>query len=103
MHKFRLKVNDKVKILSGSDKEKLGTITAILKKKNFLIVSDVNLKFKHEKPSNQENSGKIRSFEAPIHYSNVMLCDSDSIASRFQMSFSDGKKVRISKKTKQQI
>ena len=103
MNKLRLKVDDQVKILTGADKQKIGKVKCLLKKKNSVIVSDLNLKFKHEKSTNQENSGQIKQIEAPIHYSNVMLCDSEGIASRFKISFTDGKKVRISKKTNKQI
>jgi ribosomal protein L24 len=52
---------------------------------------------------NQENSGQITKIEAPIHQSNVMLCDSDEIASRFKMTYVEGKKVRVSKKTNKTI
>jgi large subunit ribosomal protein L24 len=64
-----------------------------------------NLKFKHLKPINQDNQGQRKQIEAPIDISNVMLCDSDTIASRFRTAYSDdnGKKVRISKKTNQLI
>jgi len=103
MNKLHLKIGDKVKIISGRDKDNTGTIKYILKKKNLLIVENYNLKFKHEKPTNQKNSGQIKQIEGPIHVSNVMLCDSDSIASRFSLKTVDGKKVRISKKTKKTI
>jgi large subunit ribosomal protein L24 len=99
MNKLRLKIGDKVKIITGQDKNSVGTIKCFFKQKNSLIVDDYNLKFKHEKPMNQENSGQITKIEAPIHQSNVMLCDSDDIASRFKMTYVEGKKVRVSKKT----
>lgn len=103
MGKLRLKVGDQVKIITGRDKYNIGTVKSFLKKKNMLVVENFNLKFKHEKPANQENSGQIKQVEAPIHLSNVMLCDSDGIASRFNIVVSDGKKVRVSKKTKKII
>jgi len=99
MNKLRLKLGDKVKIITGSDKNCVGTIKCFFRKNNTLIVDQLNLRFKHEKPVNQENSGQIKKIEAPIHQSNVMLCDSDDIASRFGMKIVDKKKVRISKKT----
>ena len=98
MNKLRLKVGDRVKVITGRDKHNIGTVKSFLKKKNMLVVEKLNLKFKHEKPGNQENSGQIKQVEAPIHRSNVMLCDSDDMASRFNVVLSDGKKVRVSKK-----
>jgi len=103
MNKLRLKVGDRVKVITGRDKDNIGTVKSFLKKKNMLVVEKLNLKFKHEKPGNQENSGQIKQVEAPIHRSNVMLCDSDDMASRFNVVLSDGKKVRVSKKTKKII
>jgi large subunit ribosomal protein L24 len=103
MNKLRLKVGDRVKVITGREKDNISTVKSFLKKKNMLILDNVNLKFKHEKPGNQENSGQIKQIEAPIHRSNVMLCDSDDIASRFNIVVSDGKKVRVSKKTKKII
>jgi len=103
MNKLRLKVGDRVKVITGRDKDNIGTVKSFLKKKNMVVVEKLNLKFKHEKPGNQENSGQIKQVEAPIHRSNVMLCDSDDIASRFNVVLSDGKKVRVSKKTKKII
>lgn len=99
MNKIRFKIGDKVKIIAGRDKNSVGIIKSFFKKKNFIILENLNLKFKHEKPGNQENSGQIKQIEAPIHRSNVMLCDDNEIASRFKIDIIDGKKVRISKKT----
>lgn len=103
MNKLRLKIGDKVKIIAGRDKGTVGNIKCFLKKKNALIVENSNLKFKHVKPTTQENSGQIKQIEAPINISNVMLCDSDGVASRFNLSTIDGKKVRVSKKTNKTI
>jgi large subunit ribosomal protein L24 len=103
MNRLRLKIGDRVKIISGRDKDNVGVIKSFLKKKNMLIIENYNLKFKHEKPGNQENSGQIKQIEAPIHRSNVMLCDSDDIASRFKIAIVDEKKVRVSKKTNKTI
>lgn len=103
MNKLRLKIGDRVKIISGRDKDNIGVIKSFLKKKNMLIVENYNLKYKHEKPGNQENSGQIKKIEAPIHRSNVLLCDSDNIASRFKMEVIDEKKLRVSKKTNKTI
>ena len=44
-----VKVGDKVKVLAGKDKGKEGTITSILKKKNRVVVSGVNVVKKHVK------------------------------------------------------
>jgi len=99
MSKIRLKIGDTVKILTGTDKGSIGQITSIIRKSQKVVVSDINKKFKHVKPKTKEETGEIKQFEAPIHISNVMLCDNE-VASRFSMVYEDGKKVRCLKKTK---
>ena len=103
MSKLRLKIGDRVKIIAGSDRDNFGTIKSFCKKKSMLIVENFNLKFKHAKARTQENSGEIKQIEAPIHVSNVMLCDVDDVPSRFKMTIIDGKKVRLSKRTNKTI
>jgi large subunit ribosomal protein L24 len=98
MDKIRLKIGDTVKVITGTDKGSIGEITSILRKDKKVVVSDVNKKFKHVKPRTKEDTGEIKQFEAPIHISNVMLCD-NGVASRFGMANKDGKKIRCLKKT----
>ena len=71
--KMHVKSGDTVQIISGKYKGKVGKITKILRKKSQVIIENLNLKTKHIRPKQQEESGKIVNFEAPIHSSNVML------------------------------
>ena len=89
-------------LAQAHNKDYIGEITSILRKDKKVVVSDVNKKFKHVKPRTKEDTGEIKQFEAPIHISNVMLCDNE-VASRFGMVYQDGKKVRCLKKTKELI
>ncbi len=101
MKKFRLKVNDKVMVIAGKDKGKIGVIKKILKKKDRVIVEGVNIVKKHVKPNPYTNTpGGIQEKEAPIHYSNVMLvCEACSQPTRVGYKFTeDGKKMRYCKK-----
>lgn len=70
--KIHVKTGDTVQIISGKDKGKISTISKILSKTDQVIVKDINLKVKHSKSDKEEESGKIITFEAPIHSSNVM-------------------------------
>ncbi len=70
-----VKVGDKVKVLAGKDKGKEGTITSILKKKNRVVVSGVNVVKKHVKPSAYNENGGIVEVEASIHISNVKVIE----------------------------
>ena len=70
-----VKVGDKVKVLAGKDKVKEGTVTSILKKKNRVVVSGVNVVKKHVKPSAYNENGGIVEVEASIHISNVKVIE----------------------------
>ncbi|CAM9096026.1 unnamed protein product [Discosporangium mesarthrocarpum] len=69
-----IKVGEKVKIISGQDKGKIGLIKKTLKQKNQIIVAGVNLKIKHTKPVKEGDTGEIKRKEYPIHSSNVVHC-----------------------------
>lgn len=69
--KFQIKVHDKVKIISGQNKGKVGIIKTIIKEKNQVIVEGVNIKSKHIKRTRSDETGLIKKIEFPIHSSNV--------------------------------
>jgi len=94
---MRLKIGDNVKVISGSDKGKFGKITSI--EKPVVTVEGINIKTKHVKPATKEKSGEIIQTEAPINISNVMLCDSENIASRIRVVKTGKDQERFSKKT----
>ena len=70
---LHVKVGDTVKVISGFNKNKIGEITKIYKNTGKILVKDINFKFKHIKPNNENDVGEIKQFEAPIHHSNVKL------------------------------
>lgn len=95
-----VKKGDKVKVITGKDKNKEGVILEAQPKKDKVVVESVNVVKKHQKPSQAAPQGGIVEKEAPIHVSNVMLIDpSNGEATRVGYQTVDGKKVRVSKKT----
>lgn len=70
---MKIKKNDKVVVISGKDKGKLGVVKEVLPNKDMVIVEEVNMKTHHVKPTQQNPEGGIIKKEAPIHVSNVML------------------------------
>ena len=99
---MKLKVGDKVKVISGSDKGKEGKIIKTLKEENRIIVEGVHIVHKHQKGNGQESGGIIE-IEAPIDASNVMIVDPKSKkVTRIGYTIDkNGKKVRISTKSKE--
>jgi len=98
---MKLKIGDNVKVISGNDKGKFGKIKKIVK--SALTVEGINIRTKHIKPLTKEKSGEILQKETPINISNVLLCDSDNIASRFYIVKNGKEKERFSKKTGKKI
>ena len=66
---------DKVRVISGANRGKEGTVFKTFPKDDTLIVEGVNTVKKHTKPSQANPDGGILEFEAPIHASNVMILD----------------------------
>lgn len=68
-----IKKGDSVKVLSGKAKGDTGTVLRVVKAKNQVVVEGINIVKKHQKPSQENQTGGIIELEAPIHVSNVAL------------------------------
>jgi len=102
--KLRIKKNDTVKVITGNDKGKIGRVLEVDSEKMRILVEQVNVRAKHEKPSQKNQKGGIVHKEMPIHYSNVLLIDSDKQATRIGIKAKDGgEKVRIAKTNNKEI
>ncbi|WP_010528998.1 50S ribosomal protein L24 [Lentibacillus jeotgali] len=101
---MHVKKGDKVKVISGKDRGKEGTILEAYPKKERVLVEGINMTKKHAKPSQDNPQGGILNQEAAIHVSNVMLVDPKSgEPTRVGYEDHDGKKVRIAKKSGEAI
>ncbi|WEG73385.1 50S ribosomal protein L24 [Vagococcus intermedius] len=95
-----VKKGDKVKVITGKDKNKEGVVLTAFPKQDRVIVEGVNMIKKHQKPSAAAPQGGIVETEASIHVSNVMVIDpSNGEPTRVGFKDIDGKKVRVSKRT----
>lgn len=98
-----LKKGDSVMIMAGKDKGKEGIITSVLKDKNKVIVENLNISMKHQKAGYSGESGIVEK-EMGIDASNVMLIDpSTKKPTRIKNIVKDGKKIRVSAKTNEEI
>ena len=100
MNKLKIKKGDKVKVITGKNKGKIGDVIKVFPAENKLIVSGVNLVKKHTKPSQMSEGGIIQK-ELPIHVSNVSHIDpkTNEITKIGHKVLDDGKKVRVAKKS----
>lgn len=96
-NKCNFKKDDKVKIIAGKDKGKIGKVMKVLRKKNRLLVENINVVKRHTRPTATNRQGGIVEGEAPIHWANVMLmCNKCVQPVRIKMQhLEDGKKVRV--------
>ncbi len=103
--KIRIKKDDKVKVLTGKDKGKIGKVLKVNKKTNRVVVENINMVKVHQKPSQANPQGGIADKNMPIHISNLMImCNSCVKPTRIGMKqLEDGKRVRICKKCDQQV
>ncbi len=95
-----IKKDDKVKIIAGKDKGKVGKVLKVIGKKKRLLIENINIMKRHTKPSAQNRQGGILESESPIHWSNVMLmCNKciEPVRVKYK-TLDDGKKVRICRK-----
>ena len=103
--KIRIKKDDKVKVMTGKDKGKIGKVLKVVKKTNRVVVENINVVKVHQRPSQQNPQGGIVEKTQPIHISNLMvMCNSCVTPTRIGIkTLEDGKRVRICKKCNQQI
>ena len=95
-----VKKGDKVKVITGKDKNKEAVVLEAFPKKDKVIVEGVNIVKKHQRPTQMNPQGGIIEVEAPIHVSNVQLVDPKTgEATRVGYQEQDGKRVRVAKKS----
>ena len=106
MMKLKLKKGDIVQVIAGNDKGTTGRILEVYPSQMRVLVEGVNIRKKHERPNQQNQTGGIISKEMPIHYSNVMLLDSDKNPTRVGIRRDENdpkRKVRYAKTNDKEI
>jgi len=103
--KLHIKKGDTVVVLSGNDKGQKGRVLEVIRKTDRAIVEGVNMIKKHTKPNAETPQGGIVEKEAPVHISNLMLVDpkTGQPTRTGKKLNDDGKLVRISKKSGEEI
>ena len=95
--KIRIKKDDKVKVVAGKDKGKIGKVLKVDRKKSQLLIEKINLMKRHTRASAKNRQGGVVEGEAPIRISNVMImCNKCIKPTRVKMQrLEDGKKIRL--------
>ncbi|MEM1214765.1 MAG: 50S ribosomal protein L24 [Bacteroidota bacterium] len=96
--KLKIKKGDRVVVIAGAykNREKVVEVLEVFPHENRAIVEGVNIRKKHQKPT-QDNPGGIIDKAAPINISNLMLVDASGTPTRVGRREEDGQMVRYSK------
>jgi len=96
----RIKKDDIVFILSGTDKGKTGKVLRVLPDKDQVVVEGMNMKTKHLKPTQANPKGGRLKREAPMHACKLQPVDPKTgKGTRVKFVTEGGVKRRIAVKT----
>lgn len=97
--KWKIKKGDQVMVIAGDYKGTKGEVMRVFPEKGRVLVEDVNIVKKHQKPTNDSPGGIVEQ-PAPINISNVMLIDPKAgEATKIGRKVEGDKLVRYSKKS----
>ena len=100
---MKFKKGDTVQIITGKDAGSQGAIIEVLPKDNKVVVEGRNLVKRHTKARSATQKADIIEKPMPIHSSNVMLVSKGKPTRVGYKISADGKKVRIAKKTGEEV
>ena len=92
-----------VKVISGNHKGQSGKVLDIFPKRMKAIVEGVNFRKRSVRPTQDNPSGGYVDREAPLHLSNLMVLHNDQATRIGYKKLENGKKVRISVKTREEL
>jgi len=95
---MKIRKGDKVKVISGKDKGKIGSVIKVYAKDDRVLIEGVNVVKRHVKRGAVSKEGGIINVERPIPVSRVMYYD-DKLGRPIRLGFKvvDGKKYRLNK------
>lgn len=93
----RMKIDDEVIVVAGSQKGKRGKIMSVDRARNRVVVQGVNKRKRFQRPTQENPQGGVIELESSLHMSNVMLYDSKTKKGVRVSSGTgkDGKKSRV--------
>jgi large subunit ribosomal protein L24 len=107
---IKIRKGDTVKVMSGKDKGKTGTVLTVEPKRNRVFVDGLNMTTRHQRPRTIRDAqragevGGVTHQPGPIHISNVMLLDPKSNEpTRVKITREGGQRKRIAKRSGEEI
>jgi len=101
---MKIRKGDKVLVIAGKDRGKVGSVDLVDSKSGKLIVSGVNMATKHGKPSRKNPKGGLTKMAMPLDAAKVMLiCPKCDKPSRIGKVIGKAGKERLCRRCKQVI
>ena len=86
---------DRVKVIAGNDRGKIGKVLVVYPERNRIIVENVHMITKHQRPTQTLREPGIIKREGPIHISNVLpICPECGLPTRVGFVVVEGEKMR---------
>ncbi len=79
----KIRKGDRVLVIAGNDKGRAGEV--LMRTEDRVLIQGVNIRKKHLKRTQETPGGRIVEMEAPIHVSNVCLCDKENQPLKLQV------------------
>ena len=96
--KLKIRKDDTVQVIAGKDKGKRGAVVRIIKKKDAVIVSGINMVKKAMRKRSQQDQGGIAEIEAPLNISNVAIVCKKCGPTKIGFKIDGDKKTRVCRK-----
>jgi large subunit ribosomal protein L24 len=99
----RIKKDDIVKIISGSNKGKTGKVLQVLTKENAVLIEGIGTKTRHVKPSQLNPRGGTKDIHVPTPLHKVALVVDQKASTTSRIGYgkaADGTKVRLARQAK---
>lgn len=98
---MNIKKGDSVKIISGKDRGKTGSVLKVFPASEKISIDGLNLYKKRVRPKQQGQKGETVSAPRPMHVSNVMIvCLNCKKPTRIGYRYESDSKIRFCKKCK---
>lgn len=99
----RIRKNDLVKLISGSQKGTVAKVVAVNVKDGTLLLEDIGVKHRNVKPSQLNPRGGHKDIHVPVPISKVALVVDEKTSKTSRVGFiknADGAKIRVARQAK---
>lgn len=101
---MKIKLNDKVMVMSGKDAGKSGKVIQVFPKEGKLVIEGLNQMKKHLRAKSRAEKGQILTLASPLPAAKAMLiCPKCEKPARVGYRFEGGVKQRVCRRCRQAV